>query len=90
ICPPYGHDAQLPLQLTGVREGAINKRLPGAAEATLPVQSSGGASEGWVFPIGQLLTDRWRTVIPSFFDKNGFSTLGVRVFWGKNISKYFL
>ncbi len=21
--PPYGHDAQLPLQLTGVRDGAI-------------------------------------------------------------------
>ena len=37
ICPPYGHDAQLPLQLTGVRDGAIIKRLPGAAEATLPV-----------------------------------------------------
>ncbi|WP_248785526.1 winged helix-turn-helix domain-containing protein, partial [Escherichia coli] len=25
ICPPYGHDAQLPLQLTGVRDGAIIK-----------------------------------------------------------------
>lgn len=42
ICPSYGHDAQLPLQLTGVRDGAIIKRLPGAAEATLPLQSSGG------------------------------------------------
>lgn len=27
-CPPYGRDAQLPLQLIGVRDGVIIKRLP--------------------------------------------------------------
>lgn len=69
ICPPYGHDAQLPLQLTGVRDGAIIKRLPGAAEATLPLQSSGGAGERWWFLNGEPLTERGRNVTLHLTDK---------------------
>lgn len=75
ICPPYGHDAQLPLQLTGVRDGAIIKRLPGAAEATLPLQSSGGAGERWWFLNGEPLTERGRNVTLHLTDKGDYQLL---------------
>ncbi|GHL73803.1 hypothetical protein ECZU34_15510 [Escherichia coli] len=75
ICPPYGHDAQLPLQLTGVRDGAIIKRLPGAAEATLPLQSSGGAGERWWFLNGEPLTERGRNVTLHLMDKGDYQLL---------------
>ena len=74
-CPPYGHDAQLPLQLTGVRDGAIIKRLPGAAEATLPLQSSGGAGERWWFLNGEPLTERGRNVTLHLTDKGDYQLL---------------
>lgn len=75
ICPPYGHDAQLPLQLTGVRDGEIIKRLPGAAEATLPLQSSGGAGERWWFLNGEPLTERGRNVTLHLTDKGDYQLL---------------
>lgn len=75
ICPPYGHDAQLPLQLTGVRDGAIIKRLPGAAEATLPLQSSGGAGERWWFLNGEPLTERGHNVTLHLMDKGDYQLL---------------
>lgn len=75
ICPPYGHDAKLPLQLTGVRDGAIIKRLPGAAEATLPLQSSGGAGERWWFLNGEPLTERGRNVTLHLTDKGDYQLL---------------
>ena len=74
-CPPYGHDAKLPLQLTGVRDGAIIKRLPGAAEATLPLQSSGGAGERWWFLNGEPLTERGRNVTLHLTDKGDYQLL---------------
>lgn len=55
-----------PAAATGVRDGAIIKRLPGAAEATLPLQSSGGAGERWWFLNGEPLTERGRNVTPAF------------------------
>ncbi|MDW2642461.1 peptidoglycan glycosyltransferase PbpC [Citrobacter sp. HN-141] len=60
ICPPLGQDAILPLQLTGVRDGAIVKRLPGMQQASLPVQTSGGTGERWWFLNGERLDDRGR------------------------------
>lgn len=60
ICPPLGQDPGLPLQLTGLRDGAIVKRLPGSPEASLPVQTSGGTGDRWWFLNGQRLDERGR------------------------------
>ncbi|MEW9206844.1 peptidoglycan glycosyltransferase PbpC [Citrobacter werkmanii] len=60
ICPPLGQDPALPLQLTGLRDGAIVKRLPGSPEASLPVQTSGGTGDRWWFLNGQRLDERGR------------------------------
>lgn len=59
-CPPLGQDPTLPLQLTGLRDGAIVKRLPGSPEASLPVQTSGGTGDRWWFLNGQRLDERGR------------------------------
>lgn len=59
-CPPLGQDPGLPLQLTGLRNGAIVKRLPGSPEASLPVQTSGGTGDRWWFLNGQRLDERGR------------------------------
>lgn len=59
-CPPLGQDPALPLQLTGLRDGAIVKRLPGSPEASLPVQTSGGTGDRWWFLNGQRLDERGR------------------------------
>ena len=62
ICPPLGQDALLPLQLTGVRDGAIVKRLPGSPEVSVPVYISGGAGERWWFLNGERLEERGRSL----------------------------
>ena len=59
-CPPLGQDPGLPLQLTGLRDGAIVKRLLGSPEASLPVQTSGGTGDRWWFLNGQRLDERGR------------------------------
>ncbi|MCU6197973.1 peptidoglycan glycosyltransferase PbpC [Citrobacter cronae] len=59
-CPPLGQDPGLRLQLTGLRDGAIVKRLPGSPEASLPVQTSGGTGDRWWFLNGQRLDERGR------------------------------
>ncbi|MCZ4673443.1 peptidoglycan glycosyltransferase PbpC [Citrobacter sedlakii] len=57
-CPPLGQDALLPLQLSGIRDGAIVKRLPGSLEASVAIQSSGGSGERWWFLDGEPLSER--------------------------------
>lgn len=57
-CPPLEREAVLPLQLSGIRDGAIVKRLPGSAEASLSIQSMGGTGERWWFLNGEPLTER--------------------------------
>jgi penicillin-binding protein 1C len=57
-----GQDAFLPLQLTGVRDGAIVKRLPGSPEVSVPVQTSGGTGERWWFLNGERLDERGRNL----------------------------
>ncbi|MBS1203375.1 MAG: penicillin-binding protein [Proteobacteria bacterium] len=55
-CPPRDDNAPPPLLLSGVREGAVIKRVPGQAFALLPLQSSGGEGERWWFLNGEPLT----------------------------------
>ncbi|MTH45860.1 peptidoglycan glycosyltransferase PbpC [Escherichia alba] len=57
-CPPLGLAAPPPLQLTGVRDGALVKRLPGAPAASLPLQTRGGVGDRWWFLNGKLLAAR--------------------------------
>lgn len=61
-CPPLGQDASLPLQLTGVRDGAIVKRLPGSPAVSVPLQTSGGTGERWWFLNGERLEERGRSL----------------------------
>ncbi len=55
-CPPRDDNAPPPLLLSGVREGAVIKRVPGQTFALLPLQSSGGEGERWWFLNGEPLT----------------------------------
>ncbi|MGP3592121.1 peptidoglycan glycosyltransferase PbpC [Vagococcus sp. WN89Y] len=54
-CPPRQESAPPPLLLSGVRDGAIIRRLPGEAFASLPLQSSGGEGARWWFLNGEPL-----------------------------------
>ena len=74
-CPPYGRDAQLPLQLIGVRDGVIIKRLPGANDASLPVQSSGGTGERWWFLNGEPLAERGHSLTLRLREKGEYQLL---------------
>lgn len=74
-CPPLGQDPGLPLQLTGLRDGAIVKRLPGSPEASLPVQTSGGTGDRWWFLNGQRLDERGRHLTLRLTVKGGYQLL---------------
>ena len=76
-CPPHGQDPALPLFLTGVRDGAIVKRLPGAAEASVTIQSSGGAGERWWFLNGEPLNERGRGVTLRLREKGDYQLLAM-------------
>lgn len=75
ICPPLGQDPALPLQLTGLRDGAIVKRLPGSPEASLPVQTSGGTGDRWWFLNGQRLDERGRHLTLRLTTKGDYQLL---------------
>ena len=45
-----------PLVLSGVREGAVIKRLPGTARVMLALQTTGGEGRRWWFLNGEPLT----------------------------------
>ncbi|HBC5384476.1 MULTISPECIES: peptidoglycan glycosyltransferase PbpC [Citrobacter] len=74
-CPPLGQDAPLPLQLTGVRDGAIVKRLPGASGVDLSIQSSGGAGARWWFLNGEPLGERERNITLHLAEKGEYQLL---------------
>lgn len=76
-CPPLGQDASLPLQLTGVRDGAIVRRLPGSALASLPVQTSGGSGDRWWFLNGERLDERGRRLTLQLATKGDYQLLVV-------------
>lgn len=54
-CPPLQTQDAAPLVLSGIREGAVIKRLPGEARVMLPVQTSGGEGRRWWFINGEPL-----------------------------------
>lgn len=54
-CPPQADNAPPPLLLSGVRDGAVIKRLPGASQAILPLQAAGGTGRRWWFLNGEPL-----------------------------------
>lgn len=60
LCPPRQENAPPPLLLSGVRDGAVIKRLPGEAFASLPLLSSGGEGMRWWFLNGEALATHER------------------------------
>ncbi|TCC14253.1 penicillin-binding protein 1C [Kosakonia quasisacchari] len=69
-CPPRDDNAPPPLLLSGVREGAVIKRIPGQAFALLPLQSSGGEGGRWWFLNGEPLASH-STLLSLKLDKSG-------------------
>lgn len=58
--PPLAQDSPAPLMLSGVREGALIKRLPGESRVSLPLQAIGSDSERWWFLNGEPLNVKGR------------------------------
>ncbi len=56
-CPPRQQQNILPLVLSGVRDGAVIRRLPGQMTVSLPVQTTGGEGRRWWFLNGEALSD---------------------------------
>ena len=54
-CPPLQTQDTAPLVLSGIRDGAVIKRLPGEARVMLPLQTSGGEGRRWWFINGDPL-----------------------------------
>ncbi|MFX4313069.1 penicillin-binding protein 1C, partial [Enterobacter sp. 63] len=67
---PLAQDSPAPLILSGVREGAVIKRLPGEARVSLPLQASGSSGERWWFLNGEPLDVKGR-VYTLQLDKSG-------------------
>lgn len=74
-CPPLGQGALLPLQLTGVLDGAILRRLPGTPEASLPIQTRGGTEARWWFLNGERLQERGRNITLRIAEKGEYQLL---------------
>ena len=55
VCPPLAQDSPAPFQLSGVREGAVIKRLPGESRVSLPLATFGGEGRRWWFLNGEPL-----------------------------------
>ena len=77
VCPPHGQDPALPLLLSGVRDAAIVRRLPGATEASVTLQSSGGTGERWWFLNGEPLQERGRGVTLRLREKGDYQLLAM-------------
>lgn len=69
-CPPRDDNAPPPLLLSGVREGAVIRRIPGQAFALLPLQSSGGEGSRWWFLNGEPLSSH-NNLLSLKLDKSG-------------------
>ena len=61
VCPPFAQDSPAPFQLSGVREGAVIKRLPGESRVSLPLATFGGEGRRWWFLNGEPLDAQGRT-----------------------------
>ena len=60
VCPPLAQDSPAPLMLSGIREGALIKRLPGETRVSLPLQAIGSDSVRWWFLNGEPLNVKGR------------------------------
>ncbi|HAU8264070.1 TPA: peptidoglycan glycosyltransferase PbpC [Kluyvera intermedia] len=69
-CPPRDENAPPPLLLSGIRDGAVIKRLPGRSQATLPLQAIGGEGRRWWFLNGEPLDGHDR-ILSLNLDKSG-------------------
>lgn len=69
-CPPRDENAPPPLLLSGIRDGAVIKRLPGRSQATLPLQAIGGEGQRWWFLNGEPLDGHDR-ILSLNLDKSG-------------------
>jgi len=56
VCPPRQQQNFLPLVLSGVREGAVIRHLPGRMSVSLSVQTTGGEGRRWWFLNGEALS----------------------------------
>jgi penicillin-binding protein 1C len=70
ICPPLHQQDLIPLTLSGVREGAIIKRLPGEKQVALALQTYGGEGRRWWFINGEP-TENTGTNVTLNLDKAG-------------------
>ncbi|MEK3566764.1 penicillin-binding protein 1C, partial [Salmonella enterica subsp. enterica] len=52
-CPPLKGSDAAPLMLSGVRDGAVIRQLPGQENVTLPVSTTGGKGRRWWFLNGE-------------------------------------
>lgn len=57
-CPPQDSSNAAPLMISGVREGAVIKRLPGEENMTLSLTTTGGEGQRWWFLNGEPLEGR--------------------------------
>jgi penicillin-binding protein 1C len=69
-CPPLHQQDVIPLTLSGVRDGAIIKRLPGEKQAAVALQTNGGEGRRWWFINGEPTDDTGANVTLSL-DKAG-------------------
>ena len=53
VCPPRQLQNAAPLMLTGIREEAVIRRLPGETSAKVVLQASGGEGRRWWFLNGE-------------------------------------
>jgi len=59
-CPPLDQTFPAPLLLSGIRQGAVIKRLPGESRVSLPLQVSGSDGPRWWFLNGEPLNVQGR------------------------------
>ncbi|WP_255588836.1 MULTISPECIES: peptidoglycan glycosyltransferase PbpC [unclassified Leclercia] len=59
-CPPLNQAFPAPLLLSGIRQGAVIKRLPGESQVSLPLQVSGSDGPRWWFLNGEPLNVQGR------------------------------
>lgn len=52
-CPPLQGSDAAPLMLSGMRDGAVIRQLPGQENVTLPVSTTGGKGRRWWFLNGE-------------------------------------
>ena len=74
-CPPMQKNDVAPLLLSGVREGAILKRLPGQTQLPLRLSSQGGQGSRWWFLNGDAVGDNGAGVTLTLAKPGGYQVL---------------